>query len=50
MFLHAWRLQFTHPATGKRLSLQADLPPDLKTLTPQNAQDALADHPLAVAP
>ncbi|MES2936464.1 MAG: RluA family pseudouridine synthase [Pseudomonadota bacterium] len=29
MFLHAWRLQFTHPATGERLALQAALPPEL---------------------
>ena len=29
MFLHAWRLQFTHPATGKRVELHADLPPEL---------------------
>ncbi|MCW5322767.1 RluA family pseudouridine synthase [Verminephrobacter aporrectodeae subsp. tuberculatae] len=29
MFLHAWRLQFMHPASGERLSLQAELPPDL---------------------
>nr|WP_295777539.1 RluA family pseudouridine synthase [Rhodoferax sp.] len=29
MFLHAWRLQCNHPATGKRLELQADLPAEL---------------------
>ena len=29
MFLHAWRLQFTHPATGQRTELQAALPPEL---------------------
>lgn len=29
MFLHAWRLQINHPATGVRLQLQADLPPEL---------------------
>ena len=29
MFLHAWRLQFDHPASGERLELLADLPPDL---------------------
>ncbi len=29
MFLHAWRLQFVHPATGERTELQAPLPPDL---------------------
>jgi 23S rRNA pseudouridine955/2504/2580 synthase len=31
MFLHAWRLQFTHPATGLRIALQAALPPELTT-------------------
>jgi 23S rRNA pseudouridine955/2504/2580 synthase len=30
MFLHAWRLQFNHPATAERVALQADLPPELK--------------------
>ena len=29
MFLHAWRLQFNHPATGQRIGLKADLPVDL---------------------
>jgi 23S rRNA pseudouridine955/2504/2580 synthase len=50
MFLHAWRLQFTHPASGERIALQAELPPELKALTPQNAQDALVDHLYADAP
>ncbi|MEO5671899.1 MAG: RluA family pseudouridine synthase, partial [Ramlibacter sp.] len=30
MFLHAWRLQFNHPASGERIELIAALPPDLK--------------------
>ena len=30
MFLHAWRLQFKHPASGEPVSLQAQLPPDLE--------------------
>ncbi|MDE2606788.1 MAG: RluA family pseudouridine synthase [Burkholderiales bacterium] len=30
MFLHAWRLQFDHPATGERIALQAPLPPELQ--------------------
>jgi 23S rRNA pseudouridine955/2504/2580 synthase len=30
MFLHAWRLQFTHPATGKRVELMSNLPPELQ--------------------
>jgi len=29
MFLHAWRLQFDHPASGERLTLHAELPPEL---------------------
>lgn len=29
MFLHAWRLQFQHPATGERVELLAPLPADL---------------------
>ncbi|WP_347339555.1 RluA family pseudouridine synthase [Acidovorax sp. 210-6] len=29
MFLHAWRLQFDHPASGVRTELLAPLPPDL---------------------
>ncbi|MFT3777466.1 MAG: RluA family pseudouridine synthase [Ottowia sp.] len=29
MFLHAWRLQFTHPASGERAELLAPLPPEL---------------------
>ena len=31
MFLHAWRLQFTHPASGERLELLAPVPPELET-------------------
>ncbi len=30
MFLHAWRLQFTHPATSKRIELKSSLPPELQ--------------------
>jgi 23S rRNA pseudouridine955/2504/2580 synthase len=29
MFLHAWRLQFSHPASGERVELRAELPPEL---------------------
>ena len=29
MFLHAWRLQFNHPASGERIELMSALPPDL---------------------
>jgi 23S rRNA pseudouridine955/2504/2580 synthase len=31
MFLHAWRLQFNHPASGERIELLAPLPPELTT-------------------
>ena len=30
MFLHAWRLQFNHPASGERMALQAQLPDELQ--------------------
>ena len=33
MFLHAWRLQFTHPTSGKRLELKSNLPPELQLFT-----------------
>ncbi len=33
MFLHAWRLQFNHPASGKRIELLAQLPPDLEAFS-----------------
>lgn len=29
MFLHAWRLQFNHPASGERVQVIAELPPEL---------------------
>jgi 23S rRNA pseudouridine955/2504/2580 synthase len=30
MFLHAWRLELPHPATGAPLRLAAPLPPELR--------------------
>jgi 23S rRNA pseudouridine1911/1915/1917 synthase len=30
--LHAWRVKLTHPVTGKRLLVDAPLPPDMKQL------------------
>ena len=30
MILHAWRLQFNHPATDERITLVAELPPELR--------------------
>ncbi|MGO4394790.1 RluA family pseudouridine synthase [Variovorax sp. M-6] len=49
MFLHAWRLQFTHPASAERIALQAELPPELHALMPLAALDALAAHPFVQA-
>lgn len=49
MFLHAWRLQFNHPASGERVALQADLPPELLALMPPAALEALAQHPTSTA-
>ncbi len=34
MFLHAWRLQFNHPASGERVALLSELPPDLADFLP----------------
>jgi 23S rRNA pseudouridine955/2504/2580 synthase len=33
MFLHAWRLQFNHPASGERVELLAGLPCELETFS-----------------
>ncbi len=42
MFLHAWRLQFNHPASAERIELMSPLPPELRKF---------ADHvPTAPAP
>jgi 23S rRNA pseudouridine955/2504/2580 synthase len=30
MFLHAWRLQFSHPVSDERIELLAPLPPELE--------------------
>ncbi len=37
MFLHAWRLQFSHPASGERVTLHAELPPELADFATQPA-------------
>ena len=41
MFLHAWRLQFSHPVTGERIELLCPLPTELAHLLPH---DAAANH------
>jgi len=42
MFLHAWRLQFTHPGSGAPVALEAPLPPDLSAFINQPHHDAPA--------
>ncbi|MEJ7931890.1 RluA family pseudouridine synthase [Ramlibacter sp. AN1015] len=42
MFLHAWRLQFTHPASGERIELLAPLPPELHVFAPPSNAHAPA--------
>ncbi len=37
MFLHAWRLQLSHPTSGERLTLTAELPPDLEKFLEHHA-------------
>ena len=44
MFLHAWRLQFNHPADGHRVALQSALPPELATLLPPAALTDTSRH------
>jgi 23S rRNA pseudouridine955/2504/2580 synthase len=44
MFLHAWRLRFTHPATGEAVALQAPLPHELADLLPAAARATLDTH------
>jgi len=31
MFLHAWRLQFTHPVSGQRVELKSAMPTELQS-------------------
>ncbi|HEY0202231.1 MAG TPA: RluA family pseudouridine synthase, partial [Burkholderiaceae bacterium] len=40
MFLHAWRLQFTHPRSSERIELRSTLPPELQAFLPPTATDA----------
>lgn len=39
MFLHAWRLQFNHPASGERLEILAELPPELAQFSSNQAPE-----------
>ena len=43
MFLHAWRLQFNHPASGERIELTCPLPPELARFAGQVLPDT--EHP-----
>jgi 23S rRNA pseudouridine955/2504/2580 synthase len=45
MFLHAWRFQCNHPATGERVALQTDLPTELARFLLQ----AIPEEPGAAA-
>ena len=47
MFLHAWRLQFNHPATHERVEILADLPPELAQFSsPSSSHSAPQRAPL----
>lgn len=39
MFLHAWRLQLTHPVSGAAMQLQTELPPELRRWIPDGKPD-----------
>ncbi|HXD41121.1 MAG TPA: RluA family pseudouridine synthase [Ramlibacter sp.] len=45
MYLHAWRLQFDHPATGERIELMAALPPELKKFADHAPAAPPPEHP-----
>ena len=40
MFLHAWRLQLTHPISGESVELYSELPPELKNWLPDTLHPA----------
>ncbi len=48
MFLHAWRLQCDHPATGQRMEFHAALPPELATFLHAVLPAARVDTPVPV--
>lgn len=49
--LHAWRLGFVHPRSGKRLVFEAPVPPDLQTaLDVLRRSGAIAPRPATRAP
>ncbi len=44
MFLHAWRLNFLHPATATPVELQAELPPELAQFVHAVLPETRTDH------
>lgn len=48
--LHAWKLAFVHPRTGRRLEVTADIPRDLQEILAQLGMGGtgLEDHPVRV--
>ncbi len=44
MFLHAWRMRFTHPVSGETLALQASLPPELQDFLARRTAASQSSH------
>lgn len=44
MFLHAWQLKFQHPQSGRPVTLQAPLPPELKNFVDGVQPPIIAPH------
>ena len=44
IFLHAFRLYFTHPASGKRMEIKAPLPEDMNTYLKKNYERSETDE------
>ena len=45
MFLHAWRLQFTHPVSGQRVELKSAMPAELNSFV-QHVQPNSSPTPI----
>ncbi|MDD0838486.1 RluA family pseudouridine synthase [Curvibacter sp. HBC61] len=50
MFLHAWRLQFNHPVSAERISLEEPLPPELQQFVDQLPPSGAPTTPSAAQP
>ena len=48
MFLHAWRFQCKHPATGKKVELTAALPDELKVFAARVLPPRVQDSPASI--